>query len=112
MNRRGFLTSILKAGVAAMVLPSAVTYARQWKKTDNGIVYGPLNWNKDTIIEQPYYPLMVSYDIVTHPELGITMEYRKFHDPRTEGKTFEVITPYIGGVAENSSHVKSLTFLE
>lgn len=33
MNRRGFLDSILKAGVGAMILPSAVTYARAWKRS-------------------------------------------------------------------------------
>ena len=39
MNRRGFLSSILQAGVAAMVLPSALTYARTWKRVEIG---GPL----------------------------------------------------------------------
>ncbi len=35
MNRRGFLSSILKAGVGAMILPSALTYQRNWiKSTD------------------------------------------------------------------------------
>src|SRR5687768_6708835 len=34
MNRRGFLKSILKAGVSAMVLPAATTYARRWVKTN------------------------------------------------------------------------------
>lgn len=33
MNRRGFLDSILKAGVGAMILPTAVTYARTWKRS-------------------------------------------------------------------------------
>lgn len=30
MNRRSFISSMLRAGVAAMVLPSATTYARHW----------------------------------------------------------------------------------
>jgi hypothetical protein len=30
MNRRSFLRSMLRAGTAAAVLPSAVTYARVW----------------------------------------------------------------------------------
>jgi len=33
MNRRLFLTDMLKAGVACAVLPSALTYARTWKRT-------------------------------------------------------------------------------
>lgn len=30
MNRRGFLGAMLRAGVAAMALPAAKTYARIW----------------------------------------------------------------------------------
>lgn len=30
MNRRGFLSEMLRAGVAAMALPSAMTYTRVW----------------------------------------------------------------------------------
>lgn len=37
MNRRGFLSAILRAGVAAAVLPSAATYVRTWKKSASGI---------------------------------------------------------------------------
>lgn len=32
MTRKGFLTAMLRAGVGAMVLPTAVTYARTWKQ--------------------------------------------------------------------------------
>lgn len=32
MNRRSFLSGILKAGVAAAFLPPALTYARHWKQ--------------------------------------------------------------------------------
>lgn len=35
MNRRSFLDRILRAGASAMILPSALTYARTWKKTDS-----------------------------------------------------------------------------
>jgi hypothetical protein len=31
MNRRGFISSVLKLSVAAAVLPSALTYSRKWK---------------------------------------------------------------------------------
>ena len=31
MNRRGFLSAMLKAGAGAMILPGAVTYTRIWK---------------------------------------------------------------------------------
>lgn len=52
MNRRGFLGAMLKAGAAFAVLPSALTYARQWKPTDAGLVVptGP------AIIEMPIGP--------------------------------------------------------
>lgn len=39
MNRRGFLGGILKAGIGAMILPSALTYTRNWSKP-----YGNLIW--------------------------------------------------------------------
>lgn len=38
MNRRSFLADMLKAGVGAMILPPAVTYARHWKPTPAGIL--------------------------------------------------------------------------
>lgn len=31
MNRRGFLSSMIRAGMACAVLPSALTYERIWK---------------------------------------------------------------------------------
>lgn len=31
-NRRGFLSTLLKAGVGFSILPAATTYARTWKK--------------------------------------------------------------------------------
>lgn len=37
MNRRSFLSSMLRAGAAFAVLPPAITYARQWKPTASGI---------------------------------------------------------------------------
>lgn len=39
MNRRGFLGAMLKAGVGAMLLPSATTYARRWVESSSGIRY-------------------------------------------------------------------------
>lgn len=38
MNRRGFLSSILKAGIGAMILPAAVTYRREWRISKSGVV--------------------------------------------------------------------------
>lgn len=38
MNRRGFLQAILRAGVAAAILPSALTYKRKWKQVESLIV--------------------------------------------------------------------------
>lgn len=43
MNRRGFLGAMLKAGVGAMILPPAVTYARQWKPTASGILVAAID---------------------------------------------------------------------
>lgn len=43
MNRRSFLTSLIKGAVGCAILPSAVTYARTWKKpTGNLILQGDL----------------------------------------------------------------------
>ncbi len=39
-NRRGFLSSILKAGIGAMILPAAVISTRRWVKP-----YGNLIWH-------------------------------------------------------------------
>lgn len=37
MNRRSFLSNVLKAGVSIMILPSAVTYGRRWVMQTNGM---------------------------------------------------------------------------
>lgn len=39
MNRRSFLSAMIKAAAGAMILPSAVTYARTWKPTASGILF-------------------------------------------------------------------------
>lgn len=39
MNRRGFLSLMLRGTVAAAVLPPAVTYARQWRPTASGVLF-------------------------------------------------------------------------
>ena len=47
MNRRGFLESIIKAGAACAILPSALTYARQWKPTTIAtpiVLFDPKNY--------------------------------------------------------------------
>ncbi len=41
MNRRSFLTDIIKLAVASMVLPAALTYGRQWKQIQGGNIYIP-----------------------------------------------------------------------
>ncbi len=38
MNRRSFISSMLKAAVACAVLPAATTYARAWKPLASGVV--------------------------------------------------------------------------
>lgn len=75
MNRRGFLSTMLKVAVACAVLPAATTYARTWKPLPSGIVIpeyagalGALNtqltlqWNLVFIENQ----LAVIDDIVCH----------------------------------------------
>lgn len=42
MNRRSFLTQMLKTGVGFSILPAAATYARQWR------------FNRDSGLELPY----------------------------------------------------------
>lgn len=39
MNRRGFLSGIIKAGVAAAILPPALTYARKWVKPSDQLIF-------------------------------------------------------------------------
>lgn len=52
MNRRGFLSSMLRAGVGAAILPAAVTYGRRWiKPASSGRTLWLLDW--DTI--EPYW---------------------------------------------------------
>lgn len=41
MNRRSFLTTMLKGATACMALPSALTYARAWKRTETLWVVNP-----------------------------------------------------------------------
>ena len=51
MNRRSFLSNILKAGVSAMILPTAATYTRQWTKPKvESLLYVP----NPAYIETPY----------------------------------------------------------
>lgn len=38
MNRRNFISNLLKVGAAFAILPSATTYARKWVQTDSAIV--------------------------------------------------------------------------
>ena len=52
VNRRGFLGSMLQAGVAAMFLPKALTYARAWKKTEAGLLT-PVRGECYTIFQNP-----------------------------------------------------------
>jgi hypothetical protein len=63
INRRGFLSGILKAGIGAMVLPSALTYARVWKPTASGVIV-PIVTN---------YEIVANYEIVRAPHF--TPEY-------------------------------------
>lgn len=53
MNRRNFLSSILKAGIGAAILPSAVTYARKWIKTET--LFIP-QWTQEEIELYRTYP--------------------------------------------------------
>lgn len=38
LNRRSFLSSLLKGAVSATILPSAITYNRVWKQVDSLII--------------------------------------------------------------------------
>ncbi len=49
MNRRSFLTSLIKASVGCSILPAATTYARTWKSTPQ-----------------------LAYDVVTDPLTGLS----------------------------------------
>lgn len=57
-SRRSFLSDILKAGVSAMILPSAVTYAgRVWKKSSDKVFYLPIIYERDINLyhKLPFY---------------------------------------------------------
>jgi hypothetical protein len=62
MNRRGFLSSILKAGIACAILPSALTYERRWVRTDSGIYIKNIRFS-----QLPFY--LVKYKI-DYPTVG------------------------------------------
>lgn len=56
MNRRGFLDTLLKAGVGFSILPAATTYARLWKAERLPVIPVISNtWRK-------YDPIDVVYD--------------------------------------------------
>lgn len=42
MNRRSFLGDILRIGVGSMILPSALSYTRRWKRIEDNGLYLPL----------------------------------------------------------------------
>lgn len=54
MNRRSFLTDIIKLAVAPMVLPAALTYGRQWKAAQDKLILNPdytsMRWNGEIIL--------------------------------------------------------------
>ncbi|MDE2096200.1 MAG: hypothetical protein KGL39_03070 [Patescibacteria group bacterium] len=54
MNRRNFLSVLAKAAAGFTILPSAVTYQRQWKPNSTGIMV-------------PFY------EVVTDPDTGLTL---------------------------------------
>ena len=71
MNRRSFLSSVLKAGVAAAILPSATTYLRaQWKKLADSNLWIP---NPD--YETAEYEVAFISTIVV-PKLEYTLRYK------------------------------------
>jgi hypothetical protein len=45
MNRRSFVSDMLRAGVAAMFLPSALTYRRTWQPVESGMWIPNLAWS-------------------------------------------------------------------
>lgn len=55
MNRRSFLSQILQASVGAAFLPSAVTYARTWKKPVKDYLWRPEEYGSMSL-------LFISYD--------------------------------------------------
>ena len=44
INRRNFLSGIIRAGIAAAVLPAATTYARRWVANYSGILIPNPEW--------------------------------------------------------------------
>ena len=53
MNKRGFLSLLLKGCVAAAILPSALTYERKWKVVDSGLLIP--DYNLEMFSKLPFY---------------------------------------------------------
>ena len=81
MNRRSFLSAILKAGVAAAILPSAVTYARKWKISKESTLLIPIKYGVDVgsfgYITSPYWGPVAKaiYDIHRKEQIEKLSEY-------------------------------------
>lgn len=85
MNRRGFLEGILKTGISAMILPSAVTYAgRAWKKPadsfllvcENSPLWENAEYEIDFLFNLPYQSTLdnlVKEQIIWPKNMGSTL---------------------------------------
>lgn len=75
-SRRGFLDSILKAGVSAMIMPSAVTYAgRVWKKRTP---YSLLYEHEFEYTHIRFLPSLQDFLVwQSNPYLGLEMKWPK-----------------------------------
>lgn len=80
-TRRGFLTSILKAGISSMILPPAVTYARKkWVKGSSGLYVRCEGYENYLILSGKinYYPGWITWEklikeVKWQPIMGDTM---------------------------------------
>jgi len=93
MNRRGFLSAMLRAGAGFAVLPSALTYARTWQPTRSGLVM------PSVVVPLPlgvrYHGILIRYTGGTFADVPLISEIRL----KLEGRVMRsgLILPEIAG---------------
>lgn len=88
-SRRGFLSAILKAGVAAAVLPSAVTYGRKWVKSKE-LYLCTTTVEHIPIPSMNFLPSLLDFmqEHMERERIRMSEEIRRFQDDFIRNKVF------------------------